>query len=134
LDRGLSSPSLHFCSIMTGDVEPETTSRTEGSAGTGATPRRTPRAAPPQSPLVSRCSLPPWALASHEFQDNPWPIEIGGVREQRIDHAEIEKNMVRAPDAEDVHCDPASPMADENMKAPQGATAFRRLACERHMS
>jgi len=31
--------------------------------------------------VFSRCSLPPWALASKEFQDNPWPIEIVGVRE-----------------------------------------------------
>lgn len=31
--------------------------------------------------VVSRCSLPPWALASKEFQDNPWPVEIVGVRE-----------------------------------------------------
>jgi NAD+--dinitrogen-reductase ADP-D-ribosyltransferase len=30
--------------------------------------------------IVSRCSLPPWALASSEFQGNPWPIEIVGAR------------------------------------------------------
>lgn len=37
----------------------------------------------PASPasVASRCSLPPWALASCEFQDNPWPIEIVGVRD-----------------------------------------------------
>lgn len=33
------------------------------------------------SSVASRCSLPPWALASKEFQDNPWPVEIVGVRE-----------------------------------------------------
>lgn len=31
--------------------------------------------------IFSRCSLPPWALASQEFQNNPWPIEIVGTRE-----------------------------------------------------
>ncbi|MCB9497305.1 MAG: dinitrogenase reductase [Fibrobacteria bacterium] len=30
--------------------------------------------------VFSRCSLPPWALASQSFQDNPWPVEIVGVR------------------------------------------------------
>lgn len=35
--------------------------------------------APPS--IHSRCSLPPWALASREFQENPWPIEIVGVRQ-----------------------------------------------------
>lgn len=36
-------------------------------------------AVPPS--LASRCSLPPWAIASREFQVNPWPIEIVGVRQ-----------------------------------------------------
>ncbi len=31
--------------------------------------------------VFSRCSLPPWALVSREFQENPWPIEIVGVRQ-----------------------------------------------------
>lgn len=31
--------------------------------------------------VASRCSLPPWALASREFQNNPWPIEIAGIRQ-----------------------------------------------------
>jgi NAD+---dinitrogen-reductase ADP-D-ribosyltransferase len=31
--------------------------------------------------LANRCSLPPWAIASREFQGNPWPIEIVGVRQ-----------------------------------------------------
>ena len=78
---------------MPGEAEPNTTSRTQGSdaagaaseldgsAETGGAPRRPPRKPPVQNPLVSRCSLPPWALASSEFQDNPWPIEIVGVRQ-----------------------------------------------------
>ncbi|MEN9352767.1 MAG: hypothetical protein RL318_92 [Fibrobacterota bacterium] len=33
------------------------------------------------SSITNRCSLPPWALASCEFQDNPWPIEIIGVKD-----------------------------------------------------
>ena len=52
------------------------------SPGRGAPPPRPPRAPTPQSPLVNRCSLPPWALASREFQENPWPIEIVGVRQE----------------------------------------------------
>ena len=66
---------------MPGDVEPDTTFRSSVSPGDTAAARRPARTPPPQSPLVNRCSLPPWALASHEFQDNPWPIEIGGVRQ-----------------------------------------------------
>ncbi len=27
-----------------------------------------------------RCNLPPWIIASHEFQDNPTPLEIDGAR------------------------------------------------------
>ncbi|HEY0947188.1 MAG TPA: NAD(+)--dinitrogen-reductase ADP-D-ribosyltransferase, partial [Opitutaceae bacterium] len=28
----------------------------------------------------NRCNLPPWVIASREFQSNPQPIEIDGVR------------------------------------------------------
>jgi NAD+---dinitrogen-reductase ADP-D-ribosyltransferase len=34
--------------------------------------------APPT--IVNRCNLPPWAIGGHEFQDNPRPIEVAGVR------------------------------------------------------
>lgn len=46
-----------------------------------------PTGTPPS--ITSRCSLPPWALASWEFQENPWPIEIVGVKEseQRLFNA-----------------------------------------------
>lgn len=30
--------------------------------------------------IFSRCNLPPWVIASQEFQDNPQPLEIDGVR------------------------------------------------------
>jgi hydrogenase maturation factor HypF (carbamoyltransferase family) len=36
--------------------------------------------APVAPSVFSRCSLPPWALVSREFQENPWPIEIDGNR------------------------------------------------------
>ena len=35
----------------------------------------------PASSLVNRCSIPPWELASVEFQDDPIPVEIVGVRQ-----------------------------------------------------
>lgn len=70
-----------FVHNMPGNAEPDTTLRSAGSAGTAATPRRPPPIPSPPTPLVNRCSLPPWALASREFQDNPWPIEIVGVRQ-----------------------------------------------------
>ncbi|MBK8804458.1 MAG: dinitrogenase reductase [Fibrobacteres bacterium] len=31
--------------------------------------------------LSSRCSLPPWALASQDYQEDPCPLEIVGARE-----------------------------------------------------
>lgn len=40
-----------------------------------------PAQAATESHVASRCSLPPWALASREFQTNPWPIEIAGIRQ-----------------------------------------------------
>ena len=32
------------------------------------------------STFINHCNLPPWTIASEEFQDNPRPIEIDGVR------------------------------------------------------
>ncbi len=29
----------------------------------------------------NRCNLPPWVIASHEFNDDPRPLEVQGVRE-----------------------------------------------------
>jgi NAD+--dinitrogen-reductase ADP-D-ribosyltransferase len=55
---------------------------TRDSQGGRVPPQRPPRDPMPQAPLVNRCSLPPWALASREFQENPWPIEIVGVRQE----------------------------------------------------
>jgi NAD+--dinitrogen-reductase ADP-D-ribosyltransferase len=37
---------------------------------------------PPSSNVFSFCNLPPWALASVDFQDDPAPLAIGRVREQ----------------------------------------------------
>lgn len=34
--------------------------------------------APPT--IVNRCNLSPWAIGSHEFQENPQPLELAGVR------------------------------------------------------
>lgn len=31
--------------------------------------------------VSSRCSLPPWALASQDYQEEPWPLEIVGTRQ-----------------------------------------------------
>ncbi|HNY30026.1 MAG TPA: NAD(+)--dinitrogen-reductase ADP-D-ribosyltransferase [Fibrobacteria bacterium] len=31
--------------------------------------------------VSSRCSLPPWVLASQDYQEDPWPLEIVGTRE-----------------------------------------------------
>ncbi|MBK9575676.1 MAG: dinitrogenase reductase [Fibrobacterota bacterium] len=33
------------------------------------------------SHVSSRCSIPPWALASQDYQEDPWPLEIVGTRE-----------------------------------------------------
>jgi hypothetical protein len=41
--------------------------------------------------------------------------------------------IIRAPATGALYHHPTSPITDENTKAPQSATAFRRLACERHM-
>lgn len=38
---------------------------------------------PPSRPaptIINRCTLSPWAIGSHEFQDNPQALEIAGVR------------------------------------------------------
>lgn len=40
-----------------------------------------PPVTPPQPPTVfNRCNLSPWAIGSQEFQDDPKPLEIEGVR------------------------------------------------------
>jgi NAD+--dinitrogen-reductase ADP-D-ribosyltransferase len=42
--------------------------------------RQSREAATPQMSAFSRCNLPPWVIASVEFQEQPQPLEIGGVR------------------------------------------------------
>ena len=37
-------------------------------------------ATPSPTTVFSRCNLSPWAIGSREFQDNPQPLEIEGVR------------------------------------------------------
>jgi NAD+--dinitrogen-reductase ADP-D-ribosyltransferase len=51
-----------------------------------SSPERLPRDQDESRPcsLINRCNLPPWLISSEEFQANPEPIEIDGVR--RTDH------------------------------------------------
>lgn len=40
-------------------------------------------------PLLTHCNLPPWVIASRDFQSDPQPLELGDVRitERRLWHA-----------------------------------------------
>jgi NAD+---dinitrogen-reductase ADP-D-ribosyltransferase len=43
-----------------------------------------PEPSPSAKPVIGCCSLPPWALASQAFQDDPSPIEIVGIRQAEV--------------------------------------------------
>src|SRR5512143_2163347 len=50
------------------------------AAGRGCTIPRHPE--PVNRTSFNRCNLPPWAIASHAFDEDPRPIELQGVREE----------------------------------------------------